>query len=162
MVQVEGLERLLREHPFFQEFGADDLALLAGCAANERFEAGQSIIREGDSADRFYIVRHGTVAVEMGVPAKGRLTIQTLGDGEILGWSWLVPPYKWAFDARAVTLSRLISLDAKCLRTKLEANYELGYRLLQRFIPVMAGRLTASRLQMLDLYGPPGAARKSP
>jgi CRP-like cAMP-binding protein len=154
MGQVEGLDSLLKEHPFFRDFPPDTLALLAGCARNERFEAGHTIFRQGDAADRFYILRHGDVAVEVGVPGRGRVPLQTLHDGEILGWSWLVAPYKWGFDARAVTLVRAVSLDAVCLRRKMEENHELGYRLLQRFVPVMAERLTAARLQMQDLYAP--------
>lgn len=154
MPQIEGLDRLLAEHPFFQGFDAPALALMAGCARNERFDAGQSIFKQGDDADRFYIVRHGQVSVEICAPPKGRLPLQTLGEGEVLGWSWLVPPFTWSFDARALTLVRAISLDAPCLRRKCENNHELGYRLLQRFIPVMADRLTAARLQLQDLYAP--------
>lgn len=155
MGQVEGLDSLLKEHPFFRDFQPDALALMAGCARNERFEAGSTIFREGSPADHFYIVRRGDVAVEVGMPGRGRVTLQTLHDGEILGWSWLVPPYKWSFDARALSLVRAVSLDAACLRRKMEENHELGYRLLQRFVPVMAERLTAARLQMQDLYAAP-------
>jgi CRP/FNR family cyclic AMP-dependent transcriptional regulator len=155
MGQVEGLDSLLKEHPFFREFEPDALALLAGCARNERFEAGAVIFRQGEAADRFFILRHGDVAVEVGIPGKGRIPLQTLHEGEILGWSWLVPPYRWGFDARALSLVRAVSLDAACLRRKMEENHELGYRLLQRFVPVMAERLTAARLQMQDLYAPP-------
>lgn len=154
MVQVEGLDRLLREHPFFKEFQPDALALMAGCARNEAFDAGTAILRAGDPADRFYILRHGDVAVEIGVPGRGKVPLETVHEGDILGWSWLVPPYKWSFDARAVSLVRAVSLDAVCLRRKMEENHELGYRLLQRFVPVMAERLTAARLQMQDLYAP--------
>ncbi|WP_029008297.1 cyclic nucleotide-binding domain-containing protein [Azospirillum halopraeferens] len=157
MVQVDGLDRLLREHPFFREFDAEALALMAGCARNERFEAGQVILRAGDAADRFYILRHGDVAVEVAIPGRGRRPLETLHAGDILGWSWLVPPYRLTFDARALTLVRAISLDAACLRAKMEENHEMGYRLLQRFVPVMAERLTAARLQLQDLYGPSAA-----
>lgn len=154
MPQIEGLDRLLAEHPFFQDFDADALALMAGCARNERFEAGQTIFSQGEQADRFYIIRHGQVSLEIAVPAKGRLVLQTLGEGDVLGWSWLVPPYTWTFGARADGLVRAISLDATCLRNKCEQNHELGYRLLQRFVPVMAERLTAARLQLQDIYAP--------
>lgn len=154
MPLIEGLDRLLAEHPFFRGFDADALTLMAGCARNERFEADQSLFKQGEAADKFYIIRHGSVSIEMSVPAKGRLVLQTLGEGEVLGWSWLAPPYQWSFDARATTLVRAVSLDAVCLRRKCEENHELGYRLLTRFIPVMADRLTAARLQLQDLYAP--------
>lgn len=154
MPHIEGLDRLLAEHPFFQGFDAAALALMAGCARNEKFDAGQTIFKQGDPADRFFIVRHGQVSIEICAPPKGRLPLQTLGEGEVLGWSWLVAPYAWSFDARALTLVRAVSLDAVCLRKKCEENHELGYHLLQRFIPVMADRLTAARLQLQDLYAP--------
>lgn len=155
MPHIEGLDRLLAEHPFFQGFDADALALMAGCAKNERFDAGETIFKQGEAADKFYIVRHGEVSVEICAPAKGRIQLQTLGEGDVLGWSWLAPPYTWSFDARANSLVRAVSLDAACLRRKCEDNHELGYRLLTRFIPVMAERLTAARLQLQDLYAPP-------
>ncbi|MGQ9368554.1 cyclic nucleotide-binding domain-containing protein [Azospirillum sp. ST 5-10] len=157
MVQVEGLDRLLREHAFFRDFAPDALALLAGCARNEVFGAGTVIMRAGAPADRFYILRHGDVSVEIGVPGRGKAPLETLHEGDILGWSWLVAPYRWSFDARALTLVRAVSLDAVCLRGKMEENHELGYRLLQRFVPVMAERLTAARLQLQDLYAAPKA-----
>ncbi|HYH18541.1 MAG TPA: cyclic nucleotide-binding domain-containing protein [Azospirillum sp.] len=153
-MQVDSLDRLLKEHVFFQDFDAETLALMAGCARNEKFDAGQVIFRQGEAADRFYILRHGDVSLEIAAPPKGRITLQTLHDGDVAGWSWLIPPYRWSFDARARSLVRAVSLDAVCLRRKMDENHELGYRLLKRFIPVMAERLTAARLQMQDLYAP--------
>jgi hypothetical protein len=76
-----------------------------------------------------------------------------LGEGEILGWSWLIPPYNWHFDARAVELTRAIALDGKCLRNKCEQDHDLGYELLKRFAHIMEQRLQATRLQLLDVYG---------
>lgn len=157
MSTIHGLDRLLREHPFFHDVAPDALALMAGCARNERFDAGAAILRTGTPAERFYILRHGDVAVEIAIPGRGRVPLETLHEGDVLGWSWLVPPHRWSFDARAVSLVRAVSLDAACLRAKMEEDHELGYRLLQRFVPVMAERLTAARLQMQDLYAAPKA-----
>ena len=154
MVQVEGLDRLLKEHPFFKDFDAEGLAILAGCASNERFSAGQYIFREGGGADRFYIIRHGSVAVEIQIPGRDRLIIQTLHEDDILGWSWMLSPHRWSYDARALTLVRAVSLDATCLRGKCDVNHELGYHLMQRIILVMAERLAAMQLQLADLYAP--------
>jgi len=150
---MQTLEPVLAEHPFFQGLAPEYLRVLVGCASNVRFEAGQQIFREGEEANEFYLIRHGKVALEVYVPGRGSITIQTLGVGEILGWSWLVPPYQWRFDARAVELTRAIALDGKCLRTKCEDDPRLGFALLKRFAHVMTERLQATRLQLLDVYG---------
>lgn len=154
MVQPENLGRIIDEHPFFQGIDAKLRALLVGCAANERFEAGQFLFREGQAAEKFYLVRAGTVAVEIDVPGKRPIVIETIGEGDVAGWSWIVDPYRSTFDARAVTLVRALSFDAKCLRKKMEADPALGFEVMRRFVPMMAHRLASARLQMLDLYGP--------
>lgn len=157
MVQPENLGRIIDEHPFFQ--GIDDRlrALLVGCAANERFEAGQFLFHEGDAADKFYLLRAGMVNVEVDIPGRAPIVLETVLDGEVLGWSWIVPPHRYSFAAKAQTLVRALSFDAKCLRKKMEADPALGYEVLRRFLPVMAHRLASARLQMLDLYGPAAA-----
>ena len=93
------------------------------------------------------------MAVEIFGAQKGPITVQTIDDGEVLGWLWLIPPYNWHFDARAVELTRAIALDGKCLRTKCENDHDLGYELLKRFTSIMEQRLEATRLQLLDIYG---------
>jgi CRP-like cAMP-binding protein len=150
---METLERMLGEHPFFNGLDERYLAIIVGCASNARFDADKFIAREGEQADNFYLIRHGRVALEVFAPGRGEITIQTLGEGDILGWSWLIPPYRWRFDARAVEMTRAIALDGKCLRAKCEENHDLGYELLKRFVTIMASRLEATRLQILDLYG---------
>jgi CRP-like cAMP-binding protein len=155
MVQVEGLDRLLREHPFFAGMDPDSQRIVAGCAANERYEAGEYVFREGEAADKFYLIRSGAIAIEVHVPGREPVIMDTLGDGEVLGWSWIVAPYVWVFDARAVQLSRLVSLDAKCLRGKLEKDHSLGYEMFKRFVPVIADRLGAARMRLIDMYGHP-------
>jgi len=153
MVKVEGLDKLLAEHPFFQ--GMDDASrkTLAGCARNERFDAGDYIAHEGKPAERFYFMRAGTVALEFHVPGQDGLVIETLHDGDVFGWSWMVPPYEWAYDIRAVELTRVISLEATCLRKKLKKDDALGFELYSRFVPVMAKRLYSARQQLTDMYG---------
>lgn len=127
--------------------------MLVGCAANVRFEAGQYIFREGEEAKTFYLLRHGRVALEMAVPGRGSLTIQTIREGDVLGWAWLFPPHRWHFDARAVELVRAIAMDGQCLRDKCEQDHSLGYELVKRFAQVIVERLQATRLQLLDVYG---------
>ena len=149
---MEGLERILSEHPFFAAFPKEHRELLAGCAKNHRFNAGQFVFHEGDAANEFYLIRHGKIALEIVAPGRQPIVFETLQDGDIVGASWLVPPYRWMFDARAVDLTRAIGLDAACLRGKCEADHHLGYEMMKRFLPILVGRLHATRLQILDAY----------
>jgi CRP-like cAMP-binding protein len=150
---METLERILAEHPFFKGLEEPYLQLLVGCASNVRFNAGEVIFREGEEANRFYLIRQGKVAVETFAPGRGPIIIQTLGEGELLGWSWLIAPYRWRFDGRAVELTRAIALDGECLRGKCEEDHNLGYELMKRVAHVIEQRLEATRLQLLDVYG---------
>jgi CRP/FNR family transcriptional regulator, cyclic AMP receptor protein len=152
---MEGLERIVSEHRLFEGLGEGFVKLAAGCAKNVRFNADAHLFHAEDPADWIYLVRHGQVALEMVTPGRGAVTFETLGEGEIVGLTWLLPPYRWGYDARAIELTRAIALDAKCLRDKCEADHDLGYALLKRFLPVLVQRLQATRLQNLDIYGPP-------
>jgi CRP-like cAMP-binding protein len=152
---METLEHILTEHPFFQGLEPLHLQLLVGCAANQVFKPGEAIIRRGEEANEFYLIRHGKVAVELRTPNRGALTVQTLGEGEVLGWSWLLPPYRWHFDARAMEQVRAIALDGKCLRLKCEEDHHLGYELLKRFAHILTKRFDATLLQLLDVYRAP-------
>jgi CRP/FNR family cyclic AMP-dependent transcriptional regulator len=149
---MEGLERILSEHPFFETFPKGHRELLAGCGKNHRFNAGQFLFHEGDPANEFFLIRHGKVALEILAPGREPIVFETLQDGDIVGASWLVPPYRWMFDARAVGLTRAIGMDAACLRGKCEADHHLGYEMMKRFLPILVGRLHATRLQILDVY----------
>lgn len=149
---METLEAILAKHPFFDRLEQRHLDLLVGCASNVRFDAGQFILREGEEANHFYLIRHGKVALEIFAGHRGPITVETLEDGDIVGWSWLFPPYRWRFDARAVEITRAIALDGKCLRTKSEQDHDLGYELLKRFARIVEERLQATRLQLLDVY----------
>ncbi|MCS6803817.1 MAG: cyclic nucleotide-binding domain-containing protein [Acidobacteriota bacterium] len=150
---METLERILSEHPFLKGLAPEYIQLIVGCAANVRFEAGQFIFREGEEANQFYVIRQGRVALSMFTPERGPIVIETLGEGDILGWSWLVPPYHWRFNAQAMELTRAIALDGKCLRGKCESDHDLGFELLKRFAHIIEQRLQATRLQLLDVYG---------
>jgi CRP-like cAMP-binding protein len=152
-VTIQTFERVLAEHPFFRDLAEPQLDTVVGCVANTVFEPGEYIFREGEAADRFFVVREGRVAVEVFVPNKGAVTIETIEGGEVLGWSWLFEPYRARFDARALTAVRALSLDGACLRAKCEKDPVLGYELLKRFTQVVVSRLEATRMQLLDLYG---------
>jgi len=151
---VESLEAIIADHSFFSDLEPRYVQSLTGCAANVRFDAGTYLFREGEPADRFYLIRQGKAAIEISAPPRKPIIVQTLGAGEILGWSWLVPPYQWRFHARAVEPVRAITLDGKCLRARCEENHDLGYELLKRFAQVMTQRLEATRFQLLDVYAP--------
>jgi CRP/FNR family cyclic AMP-dependent transcriptional regulator len=149
---VETLEPILAKHSFLKGLEPRHLRLLVGCASNVRFSAGQILFREDEEARHFYMIRQGKVAIEILAPGIGPITVQTVGEGDVLGWSWLVPPFRWRFGARAMELTRAIALDGKCLREKSEEDHDLGYELLKRFSGIIAERLEATRLQLLDVY----------
>ena len=150
---MQTLEPILAEHPFLKGLKQEHLELLVGCASNVRFDAGAFVFRQGQEANHFYILRDGKVAVELFAPQRGAIAIDTYGEGDVLGWSWLIPPYHWRFDARAIEPTRAIALDARCMRTKCENDHELGYELMKRFAKIIEQRLDATRWQLLDVYG---------
>ncbi len=152
-MEVEGLDRIIREQPFFADLEEGFCNLVCGCAKNVRFESGQYIFREGESADQFYLLRQGRVALQLSSPGRGAVTFQTLGEGEIVGVSWLIPPYRWTYDAKTLEPTRAIAMDAACLRQKCEADHDLGYEMMKRFMPILIQRLQATRMQILDVYG---------
>lgn len=152
MSPVRTLTQELVEHPFFAGLPEEALALVAGCAANRHLHPGDVLIREGEPADAFYVVRRGRVAVETRTPT-GTAVLDTARDGDVVGWSWLVPPYRWTFDARATGETSVIAFDGECLRDKCLADPALGYALLQRVVGVMSDRIQSARIRLLDLYG---------
>lgn len=150
---MQSIAELLEQHPFFQGLAAEDIAFIAGCGQNVVFQEDEYIFREGGPADHFYVLRHGRVALETFIPERGPLIIETIAEGDVLGWSWLFPPYRWSSDARAVEVTRAVALDGVCLRQKCENDARLGYALMQRFTRIMMDRLHATRLLLLDIYG---------
>jgi CRP/FNR family transcriptional regulator, cyclic AMP receptor protein len=150
---MEGLERLLAQHPFFNGLEPPDIALLSGCASNAVFAAGGYLFHEGDPADSFYLIRTGSVALEVASPASGAVIVQTLHPGDVVGFSWLFPPYRMQFDAHATEQVRAFAFDAVCLRGKCDQDPRLGYEMMKRFSAGILSRLQAARLQILDVYG---------
>jgi CRP-like cAMP-binding protein len=153
---MEGLERIVKEHPFFGGMEEEFCKLVCGCAKNVRFEAGRYLFHEGEAAEWFYLLRDGRVALQLTAPGRGAVTFQTVGAGEIVGVSWLIPPYRWTYDAKAIEPTRAIAMDATCLRQKCETDHDLGYEMMKRFMPILVQRLQATRLQILDVYGTHG------
>lgn len=147
------LHEILKENTFFSDLPEDDLLVISGCASNVVFKAGEFLAHEGDPASSFYLVRQGKLQLQQLFPGKGPQTVQTIGTGDVVGWSWLLEPHRWAFDVVASEDTRLISLDGTCLRKKCEDNHSLGYRMVKKFAGVLRQRLHATRLQVLDVYG---------
>ncbi len=149
---MQSLEQEIAETATFAGLEPSQLEFIAGCARNEHVAAGTMLLREGEPADRFYLIRRGAISLELHSPT-GPLVIQTLHDGEVVGWSWLFEPYRWHMDGRAVEESSLVTFDAACLRSKVNADHELGYQLMSRFAASLIDRLQATRFQLLDIYG---------
>ena len=150
---MKSIPELLSEHAFFAGLPPDTLELIAGCGHNVHFRADTRLLSEGEPADVFYVLRRGKVAIEVDTPRRGSLVIETVGPGELLGVSWLLPPYRWTFNARAVESTGAIEVDAACLRGKCDDDPALGYEMFKRFAGLVRGRLQASRLQLIDVYG---------
>jgi CRP/FNR family transcriptional regulator, cyclic AMP receptor protein len=149
---MQTLEAILAEHPFFKGFEPRYMQLITNCASNVRYNAGEYVFHEGEAASKFYIIRQGKVALEIAAAQRGVITIETIESGEVLGWSWLFPPYRWHFSAKVVEPMQAIALDGVCLRNKGEADHDLGYELVKRVAQIVIERLQATRLQLLDVY----------
>jgi len=149
---AENLMQILGEHPFFVGMRPEHIQLLAGCASVTHFDADQFILRQGEEADKCYLIRYGKVSLEVYGPERGAIEVQTLEEGDVLGWSWLVPPHQWRLDARALKMTRAIVLDGNRLREECERDHELGYELMKRFNQVMAENLEALRFQLINVY----------
>jgi CRP/FNR family transcriptional regulator, cyclic AMP receptor protein len=149
---VENLARLLKEHDFLRGLNDRHLEFLTGCASNVRYAADEFLFKEGQEAGASYLLRSGRITLEVGVPGRGSVQIQTLEPGEVLGWSWLYPPYRWQFDGRAAEPVRAFALDGNCLRSKCEADHDFGYELVKRLLYQVHVRLERTRIQLLDVY----------
>jgi CRP/FNR family transcriptional regulator, cyclic AMP receptor protein len=150
---METIEQILQSVPLFGGLTQPELELIAGCGMNVQFQEGERLFRDGEQADTFFVLRHGSIALETFVPTRGAVTIETLEAGEVVGWAWLFPPYKWHFDARALSTVRATSFDGACLRGKCETDPQLGYDLMSRFTQVVIERLQWTRQRLLDVYG---------
>ncbi|MGO9321548.1 MAG: cyclic nucleotide-binding domain-containing protein [Solirubrobacteraceae bacterium] len=150
---MQTLDELIASAPIFAGLAPEHLALIAGCASNARFHAGEYLFREGAAAERFFLIRHGAVSLEVDAPGRGALVIETLHQGDVAGWSWLFEPYRWELDARAREPAAVVAFDGLCLRGKCEIDHELGYQLMRRFAASLTERLQATRMQLLDVYG---------
>ena len=146
---------VLARHPFLTGVAPATLEIVARYARPERIPAPQYIFREGQAADVFFLLERGHVALEIHAPGRGVHVLDTVGPGGVVGWSWLVPPYRWFCDGRVTDEAFALVVDGLSLQEALELEPAAGYQLLQRVAHVMYTRLQATRLRLLDLYGPP-------
>jgi CRP-like cAMP-binding protein len=146
------LRNYLAQLPFFSDLSSKQIDLVASFASSMRYTSQQRLFKSDTDADKFYIIRDGKVGVEIPAVAGEPLRVQTLGNGGVLGWSWLIPPYRWLFDARALTAADIIQLDGVRLREECERDPSLGYPLIKRFAVLMAERLQASRLAAIKQH----------
>jgi CRP/FNR family transcriptional regulator, cyclic AMP receptor protein len=149
---METLEPLLASHPFFLGIDPGYLQLLLSCASQESFDTGQFLCHEDEEARKFLVIYGGRVSVEIFSARRGAVTIQTLGEGDVLGWLWFKKPYHWHLDARAVQITRVVSLEVACLMDLCERDPHLGYELMKRYAHSLAVQFRAAKLQMLDMY----------
>lgn len=143
------IEATIAGHPFLAGLSPHHLRLLSDCAMPARFTPGELVFKEGDAANRFYLIQKGKVALECYANEKGEALIQIISSGDVLGWSWLFPPYCWHFNARALEPTEAIFIYANPLRGECESDHELGYELFKRMAEVMLARLQATRRQLL-------------
>lgn len=146
---------LIEAHPFLAGLDASARQRLAAVGHRINFLAGAPIFAEGGRADRFWLIQDGHVRLDLHLPGIGEVVIETLASGDVLGWSWLFPPYRWQFGATAVDPTLAVEMDGAAVRRLCEHDPALGYQLMQRFMRVVVHRLQATRFRLLDLYGQP-------
>jgi CRP/FNR family cyclic AMP-dependent transcriptional regulator len=151
-VQPEAIATRVTLHPFLAGMNRTQLALLTGCAMATDFKKEQTILREGDFANRFYLIETGKVVLGAAAAAGDSVVVEAIGPGDLLGWSWMFPPYTWQFTARAVEPTAAIFFYGTILREYCEKDHSLGYELLKRMSAVMVKRLQAARKNMLTLH----------
>lgn len=152
------IRQLLADKSVFAGLPEGHLGILAGHAVERALSADEVLARQGEAAETFYLVLEGGLVTEVPAIAGPRLEITRLVPGEVFGWSWLIAPYVWHFNARASGPTRVLEFDGKALLQRCEADAEFGYPVLRRFSELMAQRLDAAQRKMMDQWSPPGFA----
>jgi CRP-like cAMP-binding protein len=151
-------DEYLAAHEFFAGLNQDFIDILSEFGIEKHIKAGEALFQQGKVADKFYLLRNGKVSVQVPALVGPPLELQVLGENQILGWSWLIPPYRWNFQARAVEDTDLIEFDGSAILARCEKDTDFGYELFKRFTGLMSARLEAARLKMMDQWNPPGFA----
>jgi len=157
-VSKDELTNYLRSHTIFSDLEPAHIEILAKHVTEKTFAAGDRLFRQQDSAESFYIVKEGSIKVEIPSINGPALEVQTLGVDEVLGWSWLIPPYRWTFEAKAERDSKVLMFDGKSLLQQCEKDSDFGYALMKRFTGLMSERLHSARIRMMESWAPAGWA----
>ena len=155
---MTSIAEYLTNHAFFADLDDEYIAFLADSAEEKQLREHEVLFSQGKNADRFYMLRSGSVAIEIPALVGPVLEVQLLGVDQVLGWSWLIPPYKWNFLARAKQESTVIEFDGSAIRDRCEADPKFGYELYKRFASLMSERLDAARQKLMDQWNPAGFA----
>jgi CRP-like cAMP-binding protein len=156
---VTGAARPLAAFPVFAQLPEAELELISSTARTVRFAARQRLFSEGQPAQACWLIEDGRVALDIAVPGRGQVVVQTLGPGDVLGWSWLVQPYRWHYGATSVIPTTATELDTARLRALAEQDPRFGYTLVLTLFEAVLQRLQATRARLLDLYGSPDDQR---
>lgn len=152
-MKIEALDAVLREHVLTRGMEEAHLRFLTGCSKEVRYPAGAYLFRVGEESNALFLIRHGRIALEIPVPGRGVTAIESLGPGDVAGWSALTPPFRWHVDGVATEATVAVVLDGRCVREKCVEDPALGYQLTQRLLGIVSRRLAHARLQLLDVYG---------
>jgi len=156
---IEVTAAALAAHPFLHGMFDDQLAVLADAASDVTFPAKHRLIEDGHSATRFWLIQSGHVTLDLHVPGQGPMSIETIGMGELLGWSWLFPPYTWAFGAVAASPVEAFEFDARAVRARCAADPVLGYEVTHRVARVLSKRLQSARGRLITASIQPAGVR---
>ena len=154
----QSIEDYLSTHTFFSGLDDSFVKFLSNSATGLQIKKGEVLFKQGTHADKFYLLRNGQVSVQVPALMGPSLEMQSLGEDQILGWSWLIPPYRWNFMARAVEDSELLEFDGNAILARCEEDPKFGYELFKCFAALMSERLNAARQKMMDQWDPPGFA----
>ncbi len=152
------IKTTIRNTRFFEALSDEDVELIAGYAEETHLKRGDMLFKQDDPAQSFYVVCAGKVSVEIPALYGPPLIVQELSEGQVLGWSWLIKPYKWSFSARAEVDTDMITFDGSKILQHCEEDPAFGYHILKLFTQLMSERLAAARMQMMESWAAPGAA----
>jgi len=156
---IEVTEATLAAHPFLHGMPRNHLAVLAQAGSDVTFPAGHRFFEDGGHATRFWLVQSGQVTVDVHVPGQGRVPIDTIGMGELIGWSWLFPPYIWAFGAVAASSVEAFEFDAQTVRASCTSDPALAYEVTRRVAEVLTKRLKSTRSRLISVSIQPAGTR---
>ncbi|MBF0503690.1 MAG: Crp/Fnr family transcriptional regulator [Candidatus Omnitrophica bacterium] len=142
----------LASYSFFEGMKKEHLDLLSSRMSKDTFKANEYVFQEKQEANKLFLILKGKVSIEVTSPEGKPFSIQTLKEGEILGWSWMISPYEWRFNARVIENTELLIIDGEYIRKKSEKDHDLGYEIFKRLAGIFVQRLEATRQQLLEMY----------